>query len=219
MLPRRNRSWRKSPEQPRSSCPIHEVARFDGRTVAKDLGDTWLSRPKLRAGRIGVRISSGPRRRFAAPISAFRQSVAPRNEVERKLSAIWQEVFGIDVVGVTDDFFELGGDLLDATTLAAEIEATFGRRFTPADLITLSTIAQQADWSMMQRMPPQSCRPVLSWAVPAVRKRRCSWCMAAKGFAFFGPAFFDIVGENRSVYLFQAPVSMAARRSKASMTS
>src|SRR6478735_10657336 len=69
----------------------------------------------------------------------------PQTEAERKLTEIWQDVFGIDVVSVLDDFFELGGDSFAATTLAAEIEATFGRRFTPADIITLSTVAQQAE--------------------------------------------------------------------------
>ena len=36
--------------------------------------------------------------------------VAPRSETERKLVAIWQEVLGLEKIGVTDNFFELGGD-------------------------------------------------------------------------------------------------------------
>ena len=36
--------------------------------------------------------------------------VAPRSATERKLAAIWQEVLGLERVGVTDNFFELGGD-------------------------------------------------------------------------------------------------------------
>ena len=45
----------------------------------------------------------------------------PRTEAERQLAAIWQDVFRIDVVGVSDDFFDLGGDSFTATTLASEI--------------------------------------------------------------------------------------------------
>jgi acyl-CoA synthetase (AMP-forming)/AMP-acid ligase II len=43
---------------------------------------------------------------------AARESIAPRNDKEHALSAIWREVLGVPNVGVTDDFFELGGDSL-----------------------------------------------------------------------------------------------------------
>ena len=38
--------------------------------------------------------------------------VAPRSDVELKLSQIWSEVLGVDRVGVHDNFFELGGHSL-----------------------------------------------------------------------------------------------------------
>ena len=114
--------------------------------MAKDLGEHVGEQTQI-AGRADrradfVRAEEKIRR---ADLGLATEYLAPRNEVERKLTAIWQEVFGIDAVGVSDDFFELGGDSFNATTLAAEIEATFARRFTPADLINLSTVAQQAD--------------------------------------------------------------------------
>jgi acyl-CoA synthetase (AMP-forming)/AMP-acid ligase II/acyl carrier protein len=40
--------------------------------------------------------------------------VAPRTAVERELAAIWAEVFGLEEVGVRDDFFDLGGHSLTA---------------------------------------------------------------------------------------------------------
>ncbi|KAF2340111.1 non-ribosomal peptide synthetase, partial [Flavobacterium nitrogenifigens] len=51
--------------------------------------------------------------------------VAPRNETEQKLVAIWQEVLGIEKVGVTDSFFELGGNSLKVMRLLNTIEKTF----------------------------------------------------------------------------------------------
>jgi thioesterase domain-containing protein/acyl carrier protein len=172
--------------------------------VAKDLGGHVADQIQI-AGKADqradfVRAEETIRR---ADLGLAAECVPPRNEVERKLSGIWQEVFGIDIVGVTDDFFELGGDSLNATTLAAEIEATFGRRFTPADIITLSTVAQQAQVvadANALRLP--ACL-ILGRAGGA--KPPLFMVHGGKGFAFFRPAFLDIVGEDRPIYLFQAP--------------
>ena len=54
-----------------------------------------------------------------------REYAAPRNETEEKLAEIWQEVLGIEKIGITDNFFELGGHSLKATRLIAEIYKNF----------------------------------------------------------------------------------------------
>jgi acyl carrier protein len=38
--------------------------------------------------------------------------VEPRNEIERAIANIWQELMGIDQVGIHDNFFNLGGHSL-----------------------------------------------------------------------------------------------------------
>jgi amino acid adenylation domain-containing protein len=43
--------------------------------------------------------------------------VGPRNEIEETLVSLWQEVLGIEKIGVTDNFFELGGHSLSGTRL------------------------------------------------------------------------------------------------------
>ncbi|MFD4542926.1 serine hydrolase, partial [Streptomyces bauhiniae] len=47
------------------------------------------------------------------------QYVAPRTPVEEKLAAIWQDVLGLDRVGVEDSFFDLGGDSIRAVQVLA----------------------------------------------------------------------------------------------------
>ncbi|MEN9865680.1 MAG: hypothetical protein RL748_1270, partial [Pseudomonadota bacterium] len=51
--------------------------------------------------------------------------VAPRTDMEHALCALWQEVLGVERVGITDDFFRLGGHSLSATRLMARINQTF----------------------------------------------------------------------------------------------
>jgi amino acid adenylation domain-containing protein/non-ribosomal peptide synthase protein (TIGR01720 family) len=54
------------------------------------------------------------RRALPAPdrAAAAREYVAPSNEKEQFFCDLWQELLGLERVGVNDDFFELGGDSL-----------------------------------------------------------------------------------------------------------
>ncbi|HEX3564203.1 MAG TPA: AMP-binding protein [Acidimicrobiales bacterium] len=52
--------------------------------------------------------------------------VAPENDRERSLVAIWSDVLGLKRIGVHDDFFELGGDSLRAAQLFAEMQRRLG---------------------------------------------------------------------------------------------
>ena len=131
---------------------------------------------------------------------------APEGETEKKLVEIWQEVLGVDTVGVDDDFFELGGDSFAATTLAAEIEATFRARFTPGDILTSPTVAQQA--KALSADPNGASAVLPSYMILGKEggpKPPVFMVHGGKGFAFFRPVFLDIVGQERSVYLYQVP--------------
>jgi hypothetical protein len=47
--------------------------------------------------------------------------VAPRTPLEAELARIWSEVLGIDAVGVTDRFLDLGGESLLAGRMVARV--------------------------------------------------------------------------------------------------
>jgi amino acid adenylation domain-containing protein len=85
----------------------------------------------LRPGGRGVESTAAP---DAAPIAAPAAThprpelatpyAAPRNATEQALARIWEEVLGVEQVGIHDDFTELGGHSLLALQVLARVRAT-----------------------------------------------------------------------------------------------
>jgi acyl transferase domain-containing protein/acyl carrier protein len=71
--------------------------------------------------------------------------VAPRNELEVKLAGIWQELLGIEPIGIYDSFFDLGGDSLLIIRLVARLRATVGVGIAMQDLFETPTVAGLAE--------------------------------------------------------------------------
>ncbi|MGW5439708.1 non-ribosomal peptide synthetase [Nocardia asteroides] len=68
--------------------------------------------------------------------------VAPRTELERALAAVVGEVLAAERIGVTDDFFALGGDSVLATTAVARVREWLDAPDTVvADLFTARSVA------------------------------------------------------------------------------
>jgi amino acid adenylation domain-containing protein len=86
------------------------------------------------------------RRALPEPISVRAATdeglVAPRDPLEARLCALWEEVLDVRPVGIRDDFFELGGHSLRAVRLMALIEQEFGRQLPLANLFQGATIEQ-----------------------------------------------------------------------------
>jgi acyl transferase domain-containing protein/thioesterase domain-containing protein/acyl carrier protein len=73
--------------------------------------------------------------------SAF---AAPQSDIELSLCAVWQEFFGIQKIGVDDDFFELGGDSLKALTIVPKIKEALNCQLALSDIMLYPTIRQLA---------------------------------------------------------------------------
>jgi len=54
-----------------------------------------------------------------------RAYVAPRDETEEQLVLIWQEILGVEKIGVRDNFFELGGNSLKAVRVLNKMNSVF----------------------------------------------------------------------------------------------
>jgi amino acid adenylation domain-containing protein len=75
-----------------------------------------------------------------------RGRVAPRNELERRLAALWSEILGAGQIGVHDNFFELGGDSIQGAMLINRLQKELGRIVYVMALFDAPTVAQLADF-------------------------------------------------------------------------
>ena len=61
--------------------------------------------------------------------------------LEQRLTAMWQELLGVDSVGPDDDFFDLGGHSLMAIRLMTRIKRDLGVRFDLSAIFDASTVS------------------------------------------------------------------------------
>ena len=71
--------------------------------------------------------------------------VAPRTPVEQGLSEIWQQILGVEKIGIHDNFFELGGHSLLATQLVSRVKSDFQRTLPLKDIFEKPSIALLAN--------------------------------------------------------------------------
>ena len=66
--------------------------------------------------------------------------VSPRDEVEEKLCVLWAEVLGLSKVGITDDFFKMGGSSILAIKLIHKMNKELNQSISITDLFAYKTI-------------------------------------------------------------------------------
>lgn len=97
--------------------------------------------------------------------------LAPRDQLEMQIVAVWQKVLKVRPIGVRDNFFDLGGHSLLAATLFAQLERRLGRKIPLATIFQAPTIEQLADivrqkdwrpdWSSLVAIQPGGSRTPL----------------------------------------------------------
>ncbi len=107
----------------------------------------------------------------APPQAIARPAARPRNQLERQLTEIFQDVLKTRPVGIHDHFFEIGGHSLLAPRLFARIEEVTGKNLPLAVLFKAPTVAQLAQeirehdgtkaWSSLVPIHPEGPRPPL----------------------------------------------------------
>lgn len=79
-----------------------------------------------------------------SPLMQKKDFVAPRNDVESGLAEFWEEVLGVEKIGVHDNFFEIGGNSLLAVRLISMMEQQLGMKIGTATIFEAPTIADMA---------------------------------------------------------------------------
>jgi amino acid adenylation domain-containing protein len=77
-------------------------------------------------------------------LASLKPFVAPKTDYEARLVKIWEDILGISPIGIQDNFFDVGGDSLQAVTLMMVIETTFGKTLPLSTLLTEPTVEQLA---------------------------------------------------------------------------
>jgi amino acid adenylation domain-containing protein/non-ribosomal peptide synthase protein (TIGR01720 family) len=86
------------------------------------------------------------RKALPAPDAGQRPNayVAPTSDLQQRLAVLWQDVLKREQIGVTDNFFDLGGDSIISIQLVSRARQA-GIQFSPKELFQCQTIAQLAN--------------------------------------------------------------------------
>lgn len=72
--------------------------------------------------------------------------VETRNDTERKLAKIWEELLNVENVGANDDFFDLGGHSLKASIMVGRIKKEFNTDIPLNEIFNLATLRNISEY-------------------------------------------------------------------------
>ena len=73
------------------------------------------------------------------------ETIAPEDETEARILAIWKQILGDKPISTTDSFHRIGGDSLGMMSLVGKIQGEFNVRISLHELFNNMTIKQQAE--------------------------------------------------------------------------
>ncbi|WP_459209772.1 non-ribosomal peptide synthetase [Aquimarina rhabdastrellae] len=114
----------------------------------KKIQDDLLNKlPEYMVPRIYVQLEeiplthNGKINRKVLPLPVIKEEyVEPYNEVQRKLTKIWEDILQIEKVGIRDDFFQVGGNSLRGIRMLNAINKEFGLKYDLRGIYAENTI-------------------------------------------------------------------------------
>jgi hypothetical protein len=127
------------------------------------------------------------------------QYLVPEGEWEIVIARVFAEVFGLDRVGATDDFFDLGGDSLFAEVLSMRIGGLTEQDFRPSWLVESSCprqIAKIIERHLAKTLPSSQ----------AENDRPPFFVVHGRGgFTLPEPSFFQALAKGQKLRMFELP--------------
>ena len=100
----------------------------------------WIATHRSDAAAILEAVEGAQETRVAAPAA-----IQPRDELEGRLTRIWERALRISPIGLQDDFFDLGGDSFQAVRILSDLAAITARHLPLATLFEAPTIEKLAE--------------------------------------------------------------------------
>ena len=117
-------------------------------TIAKELPEYMIPSAFVQLETFPLTVN-GKLDRKALPDPGFSNEesyVTPTTDLERKLCSIWQEVLNLEKVGVSDDFFRIGGNSIMVIKLHHKMNSELETPIEIADIFKLRTIIDMVDF-------------------------------------------------------------------------
>ena len=152
---------------------------------------------------------AGPLVRASLPSTA-----APEGEVESVLAEWWQELLGVEKVGLDDDFFDLGGHSLVGVRLFAKIKKTYQVDLDLASLFEARTIRQLA--VVIRKLKQAASAEAKTWSalvpIQPNGSRIPLFCVHALGPSLlFYQQLATYLGSDQPFYALQSPLESQAQ--------
>lgn len=110
--------------------------------------------------------------------ASIKEFAIPKDPTEAMLVNIWESVFGARQIGIRNNFFELGGDSLQATKLLLRVEEALGKKLSIASLFQAPTIEQ---FALLIRSSHTASEPVQVVPIQPKGNRSPFFCVSISG--------------------------------------
>ena len=153
--------WRKCHHVKRYRVPLPTYP-FERQKCWVGPSDTARIMPKIETGTAITGDVRHPRPELA---TAYQP---PETDIQKRLVSLWEELLGVEGVGVIDDFFELGGHSLIAVQLGSRLREIFDVEIEPqavfqsANIADLGVVVEQALLQQIEQMTDEEAEALLN---------------------------------------------------------
>ncbi|MBA2582533.1 MAG: non-ribosomal peptide synthase/polyketide synthase [Bacteroidetes bacterium] len=121
---------------------LNEIRKYLGKSLPEYMIPAYFSSleklPLSPNGKVDKRALPEPE----GGLATGTEYVEPSTETEKQLALIWQELLGVEKIGLKDNFFDLGGHSLKATMLVSRIHKALDKEVPLREVFALPTIGQ-----------------------------------------------------------------------------